>query len=399
MLKLFASPLLALSIFSTMSPNCGGGSEMAAITSLTDNVQTIAVNPGPANSYFNGGFTSVTVCVPGTSSCQTIGGILVDTGSSGLRILSSALTLTLPQQNTTTGAAVVECGQFVDGYTWGPVQVADVKLSGEQASSVPVQTIDAAGHFATPAACDSAGVTPENTLDSLGANGILGVGVFRQDCGLACAFSGPSNPGVYYACATTTACAITPESLTAQVQNPVWLFPTDNNGVMIQFPAVAGNGQATATGSMTFGIGTQANNALGSAKVFTTDSSGNMLTTFGAQSFPGFIDSGSNGYFFLDGATTSLALCPDAAFFYCPAATTAETITNHGINGAISAIAFSVGNADTLLNNDLFSAFGNVGGPSAGNVDWGLPFFFGRTVFTGIEGQSSSGGVGPYWAY
>jgi hypothetical protein len=124
-----------------------------------------------------------------------------------------------------------------------------------------------------------------------------------------------------------------------------------------------------------------------------------MVTTFGTQSFPGFIDSGSNGYFFLDSATTGLALCPDAAFFYCPASTTAVSITNHGINGTTSAIAFSVGNADTLLKNDLFSAFGNIGGPSAGNVDWGLPFFFGRTVFTGIEGQSSPGGVGPYWAY
>ncbi len=398
MMKLLASPLFALSIFSTMSPNCGG-SDMSSLTSLTNNVQTIAVTPGPDNNYFNGAFTSVTVCVPGTVNCQTIGGILVDTGSSGLRILSSALTLTLPQQNTTSGAAVVECGQFVDGYTWGPVQVADVQLSGEQASSVPVQVIDAAGRFTIPPACDSAGVTPENTLDALGANGILGIGVFRQDCGLACAFSGASNPGVYYACTSFTACSITTQALAAQLQNPVWLFPKDNNGVMIQFPAVAGNGQVTATGSMTFGIGTQANNALGSAQVFTTDGSGNMLTTFGTQSFPGFIDSGSNGYFFLDSPTTGLALCSDAAFFYCPPATTAESITNHGINGTSSPIAFSVGNADTLLNNDLFSAFGNVGGPSAGNVDWGLPFFFGRTIFTGIEGQSSPAGVGPYWAY
>ncbi len=255
MMKLLASPLLALSVFSTMSPNCGG-SDMSSLTSLTNNVQTIAVTPGPDNSYFNGAFTSVTVCVPGTVNCQTIGGILVDTGSSGLRILSSALTLTLPQQNTSTGAAVVECGQFVDGYTWGPVQVADVQLSGEQATSVPVQVIDAAGRFTVPPACDSAGVTPENTLDALGANGILGVGVFRQDCGIACAFSGASNPGVYYACTSFTTCSITAQPLTAQLQNPVWMFPKDNNGVMIQFPAVAGNGQATATGSMTFGIST-----------------------------------------------------------------------------------------------------------------------------------------------
>ena len=30
---------------------------------------------------------------------------------------------------------------------------------------------------------------------------------------------------------------------------------------------------------------------------------------------------------------------------------------------------------------------------------WGLPFFFGRTVFTAIEGQTTPGGVGPYFAF
>jgi len=31
--------------------------------------------------------------------------------------------------------------------------------------------------------------------------------------------------------------------------------------------------------------------------------------------------------------------------------------------------------------------------------DWGLPFFFGRNVFTAIEGQSTPAGPGPYWAF
>ncbi|HEY6389210.1 MAG TPA: DUF3443 family protein, partial [Candidatus Acidoferrum sp.] len=75
----------------------GGGS--------TANVQAITVNTGPTaapplnSPYINGAFTSLTVCAPGsTTTCQTISGILVDTGSSGLRILSSALTISLPQQ-------------------------------------------------------------------------------------------------------------------------------------------------------------------------------------------------------------------------------------------------------------------------------------------------------------
>jgi hypothetical protein len=40
-----------------------------------------------------------------------------------------------------------------------------------------------------------------------------------------------------------------------------------------------------------------------------------------------------------------------------------------------------------------------VGGPNPGAFDWGLPFFFGRQVFTAIEGASTPGGSGPYFAF
>ncbi|MGB9364088.1 MAG: DUF3443 family protein, partial [Candidatus Sulfotelmatobacter sp.] len=86
---------------------CGGGSSSSSstppntITTTGTNVAPIVVNSGPAASegfpYANGAFANVTVCVPGTSTCQTIDGVLVDTGSSGLRIISSALSLSLPQ--------------------------------------------------------------------------------------------------------------------------------------------------------------------------------------------------------------------------------------------------------------------------------------------------------------
>src|SRR5579864_156898 len=107
---------------------CGGGTS----TSKTgggpvagQNVQAVSVNGGPNGNYANGLFTSVTVCVPGTSQCQTISDVLVDTGSTGLRILSSALTESLPQQKGPNGNPVVECLPFVAAITWGPVQTAD----------------------------------------------------------------------------------------------------------------------------------------------------------------------------------------------------------------------------------------------------------------------------------
>jgi len=394
---------LALALAGAQStPQCGSSSTTPTTptpSTTTLNMQSVVVNSGPNNDYVNGLFTSVTVCVPGTSTCQTIGGILVDTGSSGLRVLSSALTINLPQQSASDGSPIVECAQFQDGFTWGPVRTADVKLAGEQASGVPMQAIGSPSFATIPSGCSSSGGTAENSLDTLSANGILGVGLFRDDCGAACASSGSSNPGFYYSC-PSSGCRIIAQAPANQLQNPVWMFASDNNGVMIQLPSVASGGTASLTGSLTFGIGTQSNNGLGSAKVFTTDAAGNFTTVLSGQSLgSSFIDSGSNGFFFLDSTATGLPLCPDTADFYCPSSSKAFSATARGANGTTATINFSIDNADTLLRAVRFSVFGELGGPNAGNVDFGLPFFYGRTVFTAIEGQSTAGGNGPYWAY
>jgi hypothetical protein len=149
---------------------------------------------------------------------------------------------------------------------------------------------------------------------------------------------------------------------------------------------------------MVFGIGTQSNNGLGSAKVFTVDAQGNLSTSYGSQTYGGsYLDSGSNGIFFLDANTTGLPVCTTSTDFYCPSTLQSQSATIRGINGANSAVNFNVGNADTL--NGRFTAFSEVAGPNPGSFDWGLSFFFGRTVFTAIEGQSTPGGVGPYFAF
>jgi hypothetical protein len=375
-------------------------------TGSTSNVQVITVNTGPSaapplnSPYIDGAFTSVTVCAPGsTTSCQTIGGILVDTGSAGLRILSSALTISLPQQTGANSSPIVECLPFVDGITWGPVQTADLTIAGEQAKSLPIQVIGSSTFSTIPAGCTSYGA-PEDDLSTLGANGVLGIGPYAQDCGTVCTASGASNPGLYYAC-PAAGCAVTTESLANQVQNPVVLFPTDNNGVIIELPSVTG-AEASVSGSMIFGIGTRSNNGLGSAAVYTVDpSSGNFTTAFNGVSYTdaGFLDTGSNAIYFLDSNTTGMPTCTDATFWYCPTGTQSFSATNQGANGANGSVTFTVGNADTLSAGATTGVANGLAGPNPGTFDWGLPFFFGRTVYTAIEGQNTPGGVGPYWAY
>jgi hypothetical protein len=397
---------LALSVAVIVA--CGGSSSAKQNTIVTTgaNVAPLTVNAGPAattnnGGYVNGAFTSVQVCVPGTSTCQTISGILVDTGSSGLRILSSALNISLPQQTGSGGDPIAECLPFVSAFTWGSVETADIQVASETASAVPIQVIGTS-NFSIPTSCSDLGNAADD-LGSLGANGLLGVGLALQDCGQGCTVAGPSNFGLYYACPTSTSCAVTTEPLTAQVANPVALFPTDNNGVIIELPSASGS-EASLSGSLIFGIGTESNNALGSATVYTVDEFGTITTQFDGQSYSGsFLDSGSNGFYFLeDGASGVPPVCSDNGDFYCPSSVDNLSATNVGADGTSGAkFNFSVANADTLFNtggND--AVFSQLGGPfGALNFDWGLPFFYGRNVFTAIETKSTPGGTGPFFAY
>jgi Protein of unknown function (DUF3443) len=395
-----ASEFLAVAALlgsATLLARCGGSGNGSpqTITTSGANVQSISVNAGPAGNYGNGVFTSVTVCVASTSNCQTISGILVDTGSYGLRLLSAAgggaLTLSLGLQTGPVG----ECAPFVDGYTWGPVATADIQIGGESAPGIPVQIIDPT-FAAVPAECTAFGLPENDNLTTLGVNGILGVGPFLEDCGSACMESGSANPGLYYDCSTSP-CQVTTQALAQQVVNPVGSFATDNNGVIVELPA-ASSPVASLAGSLVFGIGTESNNAIGGAVVFPVNASAEFSTTYSGQTYPAFIDSGSNGFFFLDSSTTSLSLCGDDVNFYCPNSPAKLSATV--VSGSVSEpVPFTVNNADNLFSDQTAFVLPGLAGPNPGTFDWGLPFFFGRNVFTAIAARSTSAGTGPYWAF
>lgn len=388
----------AVSLSSAVLLSCGGGGSNSSSASAKQNSQAIAVSGGPDNNYANGLFTTITVCAPGSSNCQSIPNVLVDTGSFGLRLLASSLgTLSgsLPKQ-TSGSNNVFECGQFVDSVLWGPVVSADVTLANQTAKSVPVEVIDASA-VPAPAGCKAIGPAEED-VSSLGANGILGVGFFIADCGNACTASSTSNPGFYYACAGTS-CSVVSEAVTQQVQNPVALLPNGNNGVVIQLPAVA-NSSPTLSGSLVVGIGTASDNAMGSAQVFAPDQFGNLQTTFKGNQYPGFLDTGSNAYFFLNSQVTGIPNCSSSEKgFYCPSSAANLSASNSSSQGASNTVNFSIGNASQLFSSGNNAVFPSLGGPNPSTFDWGLPFFFGRTVFVAIEGRQTPVGAGPFWAY
>jgi hypothetical protein len=397
-----------------LASSCGGGGDDVAAsgsgsgTSSTppsgSNVAPAIVDSGPQGDSANILFVSVTVCVPGsTTSCQTIDHVEVDTASYGLRILSSALTAALPVTTLSSGESLLECTNFVQGYSWGPVVAADLTIAGETASSIPVQVIGDPNYTTVPADCTALG-SAVDTVKDFGANGVLGIGPFVQDCGSGCAESAAAAQ--YYACTGTSDCVATAVDEAAQVQNPVAAFATDNNGEIVELPSVASDGAASVSGYLIFGVDTQSNNAsnaAGTETVLTVDDNDYLTVTFNGSSFPqSFIDSGSNGIYFND---SDLPVCTQSGFttFYCPTSTQSFSAMIAGVDGTSATIDFSVANAESLSSSSTtLAALSDLAGTFPGSTtsfDFGLPFYFGRNVATVIEGRTTAVGKGPYFAF
>ena len=431
-----APKLAALLMAAVLMASCGGGGGGTALPGTTTtttysagsasgtltippattglsataiNTLPITVDAGPVptlSSSINVAYVSVTVCAPGTApataACQTIDHVTVDTGSSGLRLLKSALysSLNLPQAVTSGGSAIGECVPFAIGTTWGSVRYADIYLGGEVAKNVPIQDIgDTPGGAGIPSSCSNYGAI-QDTQAALGSNGILGVGPFQYDCDVC--LTTPIS-GAYYTC-TTSGCVNSDVTAAQVVQNPVGRFELnpaasvkDNNGVLIELPAVLPSGANNSLpGFLIFGIGTETNTQPPvSATVYATDQNGNFITTYNGVPMPSsFIDSGSNALFFNDRITT----CKLTTWAYCPSSPLTLSAINTAASGSTTGtVSFSIVGLDPLASSVVAA---NIGGPgTAGSFDWGLPFFFGRPVFTAISGASTPAGNGPYYAY
>ena len=259
---------------------------------------------------------------------------------------------------------------------------ADIHIAGETASAASVNVISAAPAYAVPQSCLALGASgsyPDNTVANLGANGILGVENLPQDCGNNCIAAASGVPQ-YFTCPSGD-CAIASVPLASQLWNPVALFSKDNNGVLFSLPSVPALGAASATGSLIFGIGTQSNNALGSAQIYATDSAAYFTTTYNGVEYPySYIDSGSNALYFLDSTTLggidSAASTPAFTALDRPSVSPSPTPAPMASRGrSLSSIA----NAVNLLNTGN-AAFSNLGGDSGTDTAsdyfaFGLPFF------------------------
>ncbi len=376
----------------------------------TPNVLPLTVDGGPAASpgRINHAYVSVKVCAPGSQSrCATIDHVLLDTGSSGLRLVGSVVAaagLSLSAQTDSQGRTIEECMNFGGGRTWGPVALADVTLASEVAGKVPLQLLDDTHSSApAPASCGANG-TLINEVAGFGANGLLGVGVFAQDCGAACV-NATTPLALYYGCTSAGTCDAENVALAGQVTNPITMFSADNNGVIVNLPNLQNaNGDPSVTGELVIGLATQSDNALPDIglTVLGADSTGDFTATYNGSAtvLPAIIDSGTDSYGFDD---PTIATCASGKYvgYYCPAIapqTVYAINTGVGMNNATNRVDFAIADPNSFVANA--AAFtGLAGGGGSSRFTWGMPFFYGRKVYIGIEQRAAGVYKGPFYAY
>ncbi len=387
---------------------CGGGSSLPAdlptvVVPAGNNAIAVTVDRGPTGNSVNRLYTSVTICEPGSSSqCQTISHVLVDSGSTGLRLLASVIRpdLKLNLQLSPQGFPLLNCIQFVDNsFAWGPVATFDLKLGGKTAATLPTQLMGEPATAALSGNCATG--LPLNSVASLGANGVLGVSLLKQDCGTSCVTN--LFNGYYFKCtsANCTAAQASVASLAQQLSNPVPRFNGDNNGFLFELPPVEAAGAVGLNGTLIFGIGTQANNQYVPGSLVSTSATGRITTVLsGKQLTNSFLDTGSNALFF-DSASIPLCAGSEPIRFYCPPARVNASASLVGTNSVTVPVNFAVDNALLLFTSPAKAVLPTLAGSlgDSRGFDWGLPFFYGRRVFLGIENETSAAGTGPFYAF
>lgn len=381
--------ILTLAFCSSFLTACNSGGGGSSSSDYSDGM-SVTIAPGSAGicQYVNAPCVTVNVCDTGNSNCSTINNVLLDTGSYGLRVFNSTLsqsTLNNLVPVTYNSNPVGECVSYGDGsQNWGGIYFANIQLnSSNVASGIPIQIINSS--FQTsPSACYNATTSPS----AFGVNGILGVGVYQQD------------GGDYYSCANNVCSRI---SLPAnkQVTNPISALPNNNNGLTISFPNVSNTGSNNISGVMQFGVNTNSNNTITTTNNFTATLNSDGLPIFNSllngNIYSSFLDSGTNT---LGVSNSGL---PTSSGFLNPAANTVLNITSLNSSSVYVNTFVTIASLSSL-NTNYYDAFNDIGtdlsfGTATNYIDFGMPYFYGKTIQIVFNGKSSNIGDGPLWAW
>ncbi len=394
----------SLCLLFTIIISCNNGGSSTANTAH-DNVTSIIVDSGYNESGSNIPYVTVTICKPGTLQCQVLDHVILDTGSTGFKIDQSQLTLNDLPIITYSDLPLYECALYGAGYLFGSLAYADIKLSGETAINIPIEIINDGSQDGVPTSCSN-GVSFVD-LSALGAKAIIGINVI----------SNPNNtyfPLVYTSSNQESYSLIAdPNTIPVKLNvNPIAAFIADNNGAILQLPFVDNTSNTPIDGTLTFGLNTQADNIV-SESIYKLLGSPNQIDYIGA-----FIaDSGElvtqaifdSGTPVLAFYSTVINQCPesgDMAGYYCPdngVQLWTSILTNYSsgvvvpINELIESYAFSEKFSVVPFLGYMMDASENL-------TIYGLPAFFGRSIYLGFEGNSTDRvntplGMAPAWGF
>ncbi len=376
-----------------------------SVSTPTNNTVPLVVDAGYNGQATNRAFISIQICQPGTNNCQTLDYVVVDTGSVGLNIDGSQLNLALPSVDYSNNP-IYRCAQYGSGYNFGPMQTADIRIAGEVAANFPITIFQNSG----PASCSNG--SPVVTLNDVvgGAKAIMGLGVIN-----------PSNSLMYpglYSCINNNCNPLgTNINITTPlVRNVVSTFATDNNGVIFNLPAVRAATNTPITGTLTFGINTQADN-MAPQSAHTVKANpvlfannvplvGYFSANNGASTTPAIFDSGTPSVQFY---SPNITQCTGAfTGIYCPnPSPTNWTSTISSYNGSENfPITMSIVDYSSLAT--IPAILPGLGQVQTANsfTSYGLTFFYGKTIYArfannpaNIIDPSLPLATGPAWGF
>lgn len=338
-------------------------------------------------------YVTVTLC-DASSRCADIPYVLLDTGSTGLRVFSSGLELygaDLELPTVASGDGVLgSCELFTGNYLWGAVRYATVRIA-ELSTKFPIP-IQVANDSAVPLDGGQSNCAPlggdskSDFVGALPALGILGVGPQVDDV-----------VGYYFECTGASCKAATPAETTdegtgGRLLNPLAHMPDGyNNGFHVAMPTVGPSGAKSAIGKLTLGIETTDENGLiEGAQVYAVDESRLIDVTVNGVAAKSLLDTGANAYYL---SLPDVPLCKNK-IYYCPESVTAVDVEFSSGNVRSGPMTISIANAEALLVPPYKNVvFENVGGwASPGNWNFfGMPFFYGRDIAFGFGGTSLNG--------
>ncbi|HEY4349890.1 MAG TPA: DUF3443 family protein [Paraburkholderia sp.] len=120
-----------------------------------------------------------------------------------------------------------------------------------------------------------------------------------------------------------------------------------------------------------------------------------MTTLYAQRSVPAIVDSGTNGLMFRD-TTIPTGVNNWAA----PQSTLSLTSTMMSTVGLQATVLFSIADAEWLFESN-YAAYVSLGALSLSSnmLVWGLPFYYGRSVYTELSGAQAGGKTGPFVAF